>query len=266
MKKLFEDLKKQNRAVLAIFVSCGDPSLAFTEKLVERICGSGADIVELGVPFSDPVADGKIIQAAGGRAIKGGCTLDGVFKMVASLRAKGVDKKFVLFSYYNPIFKYGVDSAAEASAKAGIDAWLVVDVPLEECAEIKPALDSRGIDLVPLAAPTTPLERVREMSEKGSGFLYYISVVGITGARESLPSGLAERIDAVRANSRLPVAVGFGISNGKMAAEVAKSADAVVVGSRFVDIAHKTLAESGEAAALDAASAFVAELAQSVGR
>ena len=266
MKELFENLKAENRAGLVMFVSCGDPSIDFTEKLVRRACAAGADIIELGVPFSDPMADGPTIQASSARAIKGGCTLGKIFDMVARLRAGGVKNKFVLFSYYNPIFKFGLGRAAEMSEKAGIDAWLVVDVPLEESAEVVSAIAPRGIDFIPLAAPTSPIERVGEISRGGGGFLYYVSVAGITGARSALPAHIAERLAQVRKASALPVAVGFGISSPEMAAEAAKNADAVVVGSKFIDKVHSVLEASGGDAALDAAESFVASLARAMKR
>ena len=266
MKNLFENLKRENRAALAIFITCGDPDLGFTEKLVERVCASGADIMELGVPFSDPMADGKTIQMSSARAIKSGATFAKVLDMVARLRAKGVDKKFVLFSYFNPIFHYGTRRAAEMSKEAGVDAWLVVDVPMEESGEIRTELAPLGLGFIPLAAPTSSLKRVREISEHGGGFLYYVSVAGVTGARNALPEGFAERINGVRKASKLPVGVGFGISTPEMAAQVAAVADAVIVGSKFVDTVHRAYVEGGESAALDAAEKFVAPLAAKMGR
>ena len=264
MKKLFDDLKKQNRAAFVLFTTCGDPSIEFTEKLVERVCAAGVDIVELGVPFSDPMADGKTIQEADDRALAGGASLAKVFDMVGRLRAAGVDKKFVLFSYYNPIFKFGLERAAEKSAQVGIDAWLVVDVPMEESVEITSVISAKGIDFIPLAAPTSSPERIAEISKCGGGFLYYASVAGITGVRASMPANLLSRLAEVRKASVLPVAVGFGISSPEGAHVAAQNADAVVVGSRFVDTVHKALEESGEDAALkagaDFAAAFVAAM------
>lgn len=264
--KLFQQLKSENRAALVAFVSCGDPTIEFSEKLIERICAAGADIVELGVPFSDPMADGKSIQAASRRALNGGATLGKVIAMAKRLRAKGVDKPFVMFSYFNPIFKLGTEKTVDECAAAGIDSLLVVDVPLEEADEVVSVSAPKGIEFIPLAAPTSSPERIEKISKKGSGFLYYVTVAGVTGARGALPEGIGERLAQVRRASVLPVAVGFGISNPEMAHAAALNADAVVVGSRLVDIAFKTRLEKGEEAALDAAAEFVASLAGAMKR
>ncbi len=264
--KLFQQLKSENRAALVAFVSCGDPTIEFSEKLIERICAAGADIVELGVPFSDPMADGKSIQAASRRALNGGATLGKVIAMAKRLRAKGVDKPFVMFSYFNPIFKFGTEKTVDECAAAGIDSLLVVDVPLEEADEVVSVSAPKGIEFIPLAAPTSSPERIEKISKKGSGFLYYVTVAGVTGARGALPEGIGERLAQVRRASVLPVAAGFGISNPEMARAAALNADAVVVGSRLVDIAFKTRLEKGEEAALDAAAEFVASLAGAMKR
>ena len=258
--KLFQQLKSENRAALVAFVSCGDPTIEFSEKLIERICAAGADIVELGVPFSDPMADGKSIQAASRRA------LGKVIAMAKRLRAKGVEKPFVMFSYFNPIFKLGTEKTVDECAAAGIDSLLVVDVPLEEADEVVSVSAPKGIEFIPLAAPTSSPERIEKISKKGSGFLYYVTVAGVTGARGALPEGIGERLAQVRRASVLPVAAGFGISNPEMAHAAALNADAVVVGSRLVDIAFKTRLEKGEEAALDAAAEFVASLAGAMKR
>lgn len=264
--KLFKQLKSENRSALVAFVSCGDPTIEFSEKLIERICAAGADIVELGVPFSDPMADGKSIQAASRRALNGGATLEKVVAMAKRLRAKGVDKPFVMFSYFNPIFKLGTEKTVDECVAAGIDSLLVVDVPLEEADEVVSVSAPKGIEFIPLAAPTSSPERIERISKKGSGFLYYVTVAGVTGARGALPEGIGERLAQVRKASVLPVAAGFGISNPEMAHAAALNADAVVVGSRLVDIAFKTRLEKGEEAALDAAAQFVSSLAGAMKR
>lgn len=266
IREIFEKNAGENRATLITFISCGDPNLPFTEKLVKTVCAAGADIVELGVPFSDPMADGATIQAASQRALAGGATLKKVVEMAGGLRRGGVENPFVLFSYYNPIFKLGLENSAKLSRENGINAWLSVDVPLEESGEISGVLAENGIELIPLAAPTSGLGRVRKISESGSGFLYYVTVAGVTGARKSLPETFAKRLADVRKVSVLPVAAGFGISSPEMAHAAAQSADAVVVGSRLVDLAFTTYLEKGEEAALKAAGDFVASLAAAVRR
>jgi len=261
IKKIFEKTKKENRSALITFVSCGDPNLEFTEKLIRKICKSGCDIVELGVPFSDPMADGKSIQAASLRALQSGVNIIKILEMVARLRKSGIENPFVLFSYYNPIFVVGKERIAKLSQEVGIDGWLIVDVPLEESGEILEITKENNIDLIPLAAPTTPLERITKISKNGSGFLYYITVAGVTGARDSLPEHFAERLKKVCEVSTLPVAAGFGISTPQMARTAALSADAVVVGSKFIDLIHDTFIENGEDEALKKAEEFIASLA-----
>lgn len=269
MKSISEILEKNsraNRASLVVFISCGDPDIDFTEKLAKAACAAGADIVELGVPFSDPMADGPTIQAAGQRALASGTTLEKVIEMSGRLRAGGLENPFVLFSYYNPILKMGLEKAARLSRENGINSWLVVDVPLEESGEISGGLEKNGIGLVPLASPMSDDARIRNISGSGSGFLYYVTVAGVTGARKSLPAEFAERLARVRAASKLPVAAGFGISSPEMAHAAALSADAVVVGSALVDLAFRERRENGEEAALAAASEFVSSLSKSMKR
>ena len=229
IKEVLKNNSESGRATLVTFISCGDPEISFTEKLVKAACKGGADIIELGVPFSDPMADGATIQAASQRALSAGTTLQKVLDMAGRLRKDGVENPFVLFSYYNPIFKLGLEKTAELSKKNGINAWLVVDVPLEESGEISGGLKEYGIGLIPLAAPTSGLDRVR-------------------------------------ATSVLPVAAGFGISNPNMAHLAAESADAVVVGSKLVDLTFEEFLENGESAALKAAEDFVASLAAAMKR
>lgn len=186
--------------------------------------------------------------------------------MAGRLRKDGVENPFVLFSYYNPIFKLGLEKTAELSKKNGINAWLVVDVPLEESGEISGVLKEYGIGLIPLAAPTSGLDRVRAISESGTDFLYYVTVAGVTGARNALPESFSKRLADVRKASVLPVAAGFGISNPNMAHLAAESADAVVVGSKLVDLTFEEFLDNGESAALKAAENFVASLAAAMKR
>ncbi len=260
IRDTFKRLKRENRAALVPFISCGDPSLAFTKRLIKTVCEAGADIVELGVPFSDPMADGPTIQAASLRALRSGTNIPGILRMVGELRRDGVDKPFVLFSYYNPVFKIGAERVAQMSKDAGVDAWLIVDAPLEECGEVLAAIKPRGIDMILLASPFTPPERVEAITKKGSGFLYYVTVAGTTGQRDSLPDGISERLAEVRRASKLPIAAGFGISSPQMAREAAANADAVVIGSKLVDLVHRACVERGEDAALAEAGRFISEI------
>lgn len=233
--KLFQQLKSENRAALVAFVSCGDPTIEFSEKLIERICAAGADIVELGVPFSDPFADGAVIRSAAYEALKQGVTLDGVLAAAKRIRARHPETGLVVFTYYNLIFSKGLEAFAQAAADAGIDAVLSVDLPLEERDELLDVLRPHGLTVVPLIAPNTPLERVvASAAGLDDTFLYVITVKGTTGARTELPTDLTARLDAIRAAVKIPIAAGFGISTRAQAEVVSRHADGFVVGSALV--------------------------------
>ena len=236
----FAKAKAEGRGAFVAYLTMGFPSLAASEQAVDDIIAGGADIVEFGVPFSDPFADGGVIRSAAYEALKQGVTLDDIIALAKRLRAKHPETGFVLFSYYNLIFSKGLENFADAVADAGIDAVLSVDLPLEERDELLSVLAPRGVSYVPLIAPNTPIERVKE-SEAGleNSFLYVITVKGTTGARTELPPDLTARLDAIRAVARLPVAAGFGISTKAQAEEVSRHADGFVIGSALV----KCLAE-----------------------
>ena len=231
----FARAKAENRGAFVAYLTMGYPSLAASEQSVDDVIASGADIVELGVPFSDPFADGGVIRSAAYEALRQGVTLDGVIAAAKRLRARHPDTGFVLFSYYNLIFSKGLEAFADAAADAGIDAVLAVDLPLEERDELLAVLRPRGLGYIPLIAPNTPIERVKE-SENGldNSFLYVITVKGTTGARTELPADLTSRLDAIREVARLPVAAGFGISTKAQAEEVSRHADGFIVGSALV--------------------------------
>lgn len=236
----FAKARAEQRGAFVAYLTMGYPSLAASEQAVDDVIASGADIVELGVPFSDPFADGGVIRSAAYEALRQGVTLVDVIALAKRLRAHHPETGFVLFSYYNPLFSMGLERFADAAADAGIDAVLSVDLPLEERGELLDVLAPRGVSYVPLIAPNTPIERVKE-SEEGleNSFLYVITVKGTTGARTELPPDLTARLDAIRAVARLPVAAGFGISTKEQAEEVSRHADGFVVGSALV----KCLAE-----------------------
>ena len=231
----FENAKAQGRGAFVAYLTIGYPSLAKCEAAIDTLVSEGADIIELGVPFSDPFADGAVIRSAAYEALKQGVTLADVLALAKRVRAKHPKTGLVLFSYYNLLFANGLDSFADAAADAGIDAVLAVDLPLEEREELLAVLRPRGISYVPLIAPNTPMERVKE-SAKGldNTFLYVITVKGITGARKELPSDLASRLDAIRAAVELPIAAGFGISTKEQAEEVCRHADGYIIGSALV--------------------------------
>ena len=236
----FAKAKAEGRGAFVAYLTMGYPSITASEQAVDDVIAGGADIVEFGVPFSDPFADGGVIRSAAYEALRQGVTLDDIIALAKRLRAKHPETGFVLFSYYNLIFSKGLETFADAVADAGIDAVLSVDLPLEERDELLKVLAPRGVGYVPLIAPNTPIERVKE-SEAGleNSFLYVITVKGTTGARTELPPDLTARLDAIRAVSHLPVAAGFGISTKAQAEEVSRHADGFIVGSALV----KCLAE-----------------------
>ena len=226
----FRQLHARGESALIPFVVAGDPNLETTAALVREFEARGADIIELGVPFSDPMADGPANQRAAQRGLKFGASLAAILSMVSDLR-KETEIPLILFGYYNPIFHYGCVRLCDNAARAGIDALLVVDLPLEEAGELKKPARANGLDLIYLLAPTTPIERARKVVRSASGFIYYVSVTGVTGARAALASDIEEQVNNLRRVTDLPIGVGFGISTPAQAAQVARFSDAVVVGS-----------------------------------
>ena len=235
IKDTFAKAKAEGRGAFVAYLTMGFPTLEASERAADEAVANGADILELGVPFSDPFADGGVIRSAAYEALKNGVTLSDIIALAGRLRTKHPKTGLVLFSYYNPVFSMGLDAFAAAVAKAGIDAVLVVDLPLEEREELLSCLRPHGVGFVPLIAPNTPLERVRESEEGiGDSFLYVITVKGTTGARTELPPDLAGRLDAIRSVAHLPIAAGFGISTRAQAEEVSRHADGFIVGSALV--------------------------------
>lgn len=238
IEKTFAWLKANGQKALITFITAGDPDLKTSKEIIFELEKSGADIVELGIPFSDPMADGPTIQAASERALKNGATLRGVLELVRDVRKKS-QIPIVLFGYYNPIFIYGVDRFARDAKKAGADGVLVVDLPPEEASELKVHTDRNCLELIFLLTPTSDNNRMRLVASQASGFIYYVSVAGITGARKELSDTIQKYVKRVRQFTSLPVGVGFGISTPKQAGEVSKWADAVIVGSAIVKVIEK---------------------------
>jgi tryptophan synthase alpha chain len=226
----FRDLRARNEAALIPYVVAGDPSLDATAALIREFEARGADLIELGVPFSDPMADGPANQRAAQRGLKSGASLAAILAMVSGLR-KETEIPIILFGYFNPIFHYGCERLCADAARAGVDALLVVDLPPDEAAELKTPARAHGLDLIFMLAPTTPIERAHKVVRSASGFIYYVSVTGVTGARTTLASDLEEQVNSLRGVTDLPIGVGFGISTPAQAAQVARFSDAVVVGS-----------------------------------
>ncbi|TYO95694.1 tryptophan synthase alpha chain [Geothermobacter ehrlichii] len=231
----FARLKREGRKALIPFLTAGDPDLDTTERLLHLLVEEGADVIELGIPFSDPMADGPTIQEASLRALESGTTLAGVLQTVERVR-QHTNTPIVLMGYYNPVLRFGPERFAERAAEAGVDGLLLVDLPPEEAGELQPYLQQRQIDLVTLLAPTTPAERRRQLAAGAEGYLYYVSMTGVTGSRQIDPTAIAVEVEEIRGFSRVPVAVGFGITSPGDAAAVARFADGVVVGSALVKI------------------------------
>ena len=233
IEEKFASLRARKEKALIVYITAGDPSLEVTKKLVLASEKSGADIIEIGVPFSDPTADGPVIQAASQRALKSGTTLEGVLKMVAEIR-KTSEIPIVLFGYFNPIVSYGVKKFAHAARNAGVDGVLVVDLPFEEAKELRDYTDAAGLDFISLIAPTTDKARQKMIAAKASGFLYYISITGITGTAVPNIDNIKIEVEKIRKVTKLPIAVGFGISKPQQAKEIGRFADGVVIGSAVV--------------------------------
>jgi tryptophan synthase alpha chain len=251
ISRRFAELREKKQMGLVAFITAGDPNLVATESFVLAMAEAGADVIELGVPFSDPLADGPAIQRSSERALQAGTTMTGVFDLVASIRRKS-DVALVLFSYYNPVLQMGLEQFAERAAAAGADGVLITDMTPEEAGDYKRIVASRGLDTIFLAAPTSPDDRLAKIAAATSGFLYLISRTGVTGTKDTLPEDLPSLLRRVRAVTSLPVAVGFGISLPGHVSVLGGLADAAVVGSALV-------LEIEKAANVEAARAAVAE-------
>ena len=231
----FRRLADERRAGLVTFVTAGDPNPAESRRLLAALPRAGADVIELGMPFSDPMADGPAIQKSSLRALAAGQTLAATLAMAGEFRAGDDATPVVLMGYYNPIFSYGVDRFLEDATRAGVDGLIVVDLPPEADSELCLPARARGIDFIRLATPTTDDRRLPSVLRNASGFLYYVSIAGITGTRVGEADAVAGALARIRAHTELPIAVGFGIRTPEQAARIAETADAVVVGSALVD-------------------------------
>ena len=235
---LFDNLKRKGRKGLIAYLTVGDPSPERTPALVEALVRGGADLIELGVPFSDPIADGPVIQAAGERALKAGTTLARVLAVAAEIR-RSSEVPLLLFTYLNPVVRYGLDRLAQDAAAAGIDGCLLIDASVEEAGEDVAAMHRHGLDTVFLAAPTSTERRLKLVAQYSTGFVYLVSRTGVTGERDSLSNAVAPLVAAVRAVTDLPLAVGFGISKPEHVAELGRQVEAVVVGSAIVRLIER---------------------------
>ncbi|HEU0036382.1 MAG TPA: tryptophan synthase subunit alpha [Kofleriaceae bacterium] len=261
LRGAFDDAAAHGRAALVVYLTFGDPDPATSVEILGAAARAGADVIELGVPFSDPSADGPSIQRAMERALAAGGSLEGALAAVAELRRRGVTTPIVLFGYYNPIFVVGPDAFAARAAEAGIDAVLTVDLPIDELAELATPLAARGIGVIPLVAPTSTPDRIARLADVAPPFVYYISLTGVTGSRAAAAVDPA-RLAMIRQASHAPVAVGFGIRTPADAARFAAIADGVVVGSALVD----RVADGPAAGAAERVASLVRELAAAMRR
>ncbi len=256
----FAELRRAGKKGFIPFVSAGDPDLATSMKLVFMLAEKGADVIELGVPFTDPMADGPTIQASSMRALANGVTLEQIIQMVAELRKK-TSVPIVLFSYLNPLYRFGISRLAKKAADAGVDGILVTDAVDEEAADISSTLRASGIDLISLVAPTTSDERLERIAASASGFIYAVSRAGVTGARGDTSASAEELVKRVRKVTSLPIAVGFGISTRKQIEQVWRYADAAVVGSAIVNEIARSLPDENT---IDAVGSFIDALLPTV--
>jgi tryptophan synthase alpha chain len=235
LSRRFADCAAQGRAALVTFVTAGDPDLTTSAEVLRALVANGADIVELGMPFTDPMADGAAIQAGNLRSLAGGLRLRDVLAMVADFRREDDTTPIILMGYFNPILAFGCARFAAAAKAAGLDGTIVVDLPPEEADELVPDLSANGLHLIRLATPTTDAERLPKVLDGASGFLYYVAVAGVTGANAATPTDVAAAVARLKRSTDLPIAVGFGVRTPEQAAAIAVNADAVVVGSAIVD-------------------------------
>ena len=262
----FSELRHEGRAALVTFLMCGDPDLDTSLQLIRALPEAGADVIEIGMPFTDPMADGPSIQAAGLRALKAGGTMVRTLEVVRAFRAGNDRTPIVLMGYYNPIYVYGVERFLADAKAAGVDGLIVVDLPPEEDAELCiPALQA-GLNFIRLATPTTDERRLPKVLTNTSGFVYYVSITGVTGAATPDYSKVSQAVQRIKAHTDLPVAVGFGVKNAQSAQSIAAHADGVVVGSALIDALKGSLDADGRATAgtVSAVTSLVSEIAGGV--
>ena len=245
--KRFAKLKQEGRGALMPFLEAYDPDPATSMAILRGMPGAGADLIEIGVPFTDPMADGPTVQLAGQRGLKAGATLAGAMAMVRDFRAGDADTPVVLMGYYNPIYSYGVDRFCTDAAASGVDGLIIVDVPPEEADEVAPQAKAAGLDLIRLIAPTTDEQRLPKVLAGTSGFIYFVAITGVTGTRSATRDALAAAIPRVRRFTDLPIAIGFGVRSPQQAAEAVEIADGAVVASALIDTLAASLDDNGRA-------------------
>jgi tryptophan synthase alpha chain len=256
----FKKLRRERRAALIPFLTAGDPDLPTTRRLMSAAVDSGADILEIGVPFSDPIADGPVLQGSIEVALRAGSSLPRVLEMIADFRSTA-STPVILYGYYNPIFRYGPERFANDARKAGVDAVLIVDLPPEEVDEVYPFVRAAGLHFVFLLTPTSGPDRIKKVLKKASGFLYYVSLTGVTGSTAISVDAVRQAVVRLREYTKLPIGVGFGIAKPEHAAAVAQFADAAVVGSAVMRIVGES---RGTNDVVDHVAAFIRSLKDSI--
>jgi len=257
----FAELREKRETALIPFLTAGDPDLVTTAELIRTLAANGADLIELGVPFSDPMADGPTIQAASERALAAGTTVEKVLQLVSDVRTD-CQVPLVLMGYYNPIFRYGAERFAKDASAAGVDGLLLVDLPPEEAGEISAVMKNAGIAMITLLAPTSSQERLHQLTANAEGYLYYVSMTGVTGTQKITPAEIKAAVENIQRMTEVPVGVGFGITTAEDARAVGEFADGVVVGSALV----KIIAENAHSdKLLSRVGDFIAELKRALG-
>ncbi|MBI2890605.1 MAG: tryptophan synthase subunit alpha [Nitrospirae bacterium] len=262
ISRVLEDVARRRRKALIPFVTAGDPDAATTEALLPALQDAGADVIEIGVPFSDPVADGVVIQASSQRALRGGMTTAKTLDIVRRARRR-VSCPIVLMGYTNPVLRYGVDRLARDAASAGVNGFILVDLPPEEAEPARRALRQNGIDLIFLLTPASPGERIARVAARASGFIYYVAYTGVTGARAAVHSEVGASVRRIRKRTRLPVMVGFGVRTPEQARSLAAVADGVIVGSALIRGMEGVASRGGR---VRKAAAFVESLRRGLDR
>jgi tryptophan synthase alpha chain len=262
IQQRFDHLRTQGRTGLVPYVTAGDPNRESVVELMHALVASGADVIELGVPFSDPMADGPVIQRSSERALTRHVTLHDCVNWVAQFRRQDPETPVVLMGYANPIERFGKEAFVQAAKQAGVDGRFIVDYPPEECEEFSQQLQSAGLDPIFLLAPTSTETRMQEVARLGSGYLYYVSLRGVTGAANIDPQAVYERVELIRSYTAMPIGVGFGISDAASAVAVAASADAVVIGSALIRL-METAEKAGESP-IEKAKAFMTGIRQAL--
>ena len=235
IEKKFKELKRGGRKAFIAYITAGDPNLSMTKSIVLALESAGVDIIELGIPFSDPMADGPTIQAASHRALLKGVTLRKIFQVAGDLR-RATSMPIVFMTYFNPVLKYGIKEFVKDCKLKGVDGVIIPDLPFEEAKDLIHLAKDKDVSTIFLAAPTSTRKRIKTITEKSTGFIYYVSLTGVTGARSELPPEVRSNVRMIKSMTRKPVAVGFGISSSEQACSIARIADGVIVGSAIVKI------------------------------